>query len=522
MSGSRETVRHAAIYSVAGMMGKLIGFIMLPFYAHHLDAYGYGIIGMVDASMALLSALLAYGFHSGLTRIYHEQPEGRGPVTVSTGYWIVLLITAALVAIAMLGSAPLATLLFGDSSLALILCLALLSFFLDTCGQTASAILTIERRSVLFSLLGLIRLIIGLSLNIVFIVVLDWGVYGYFMSSVLTALVSFIILQSLCFRRCGTGFDAPIARSILAYQLPLIPGALITFVSLQSERVLLRFLGSIEKVGVLEMGYKFPSLLSLLIHVPIMTSWNTERIRIAQNSEADAPRRIGDMAAFSLFVLLFGGLLIALCIGDVLVILTPSTFWSAERIAQVECLTVVVTAMTHHVNFGYMFNKDSTNWAKTLALVSGVKIALSYLFISTWGLLGAAYSALCAAMLLLVLGFRGGQSRYFVVYSHNRTLLMIACALVLFAVPELLDARLLQASHGLAARLDGAVQALAGSQPGALLVVRDKLPFAIDAGFRVAIGCLFLVLLPYVHPPAWNLVRHRLVGGRGESATPAA
>lgn len=510
-SGTKETVKHAAIYSAASMMGKVIGFIMLPFYAHHLDAVGYGIIGMADASMALLSALLAYGFYAGLTRIYHEQPAGKGPVAVSTGYWIVFVLTAVIVSVAMAASGPIASLLFGDADLALILCLALLAFFLDTCGQTAGTILTIERRSVVFSLLGLIRLVIGLTLNIVFIVILEWNIFGYFLSSAVTALVSFVLLQSLCFRRCGTRYEPAVARSIIAYQLPLVPSALVTFASLQSERVLLRFLGSIEQVGVLEMGYKFPSLLSLLVHVPIMTSWNTERIRLAQDSGRGAARRIGDMAIFSFYLITFAGLLIALSIGDLLVILTPPTFWGAERIAQVECLTVVITSMTHHVNFGYMFSKDTRNWAKLLGSAAALKIGLSFLFISTWGIMGAAYSALCAAAVVFVLGYRGGQRRYFVEYDYGRAGLIAGAGLVLFAVPELLSNPLMAASHALAGKLGDAIPMFfAGSATDTLLLVRQKLPYAIDALIRALFACLFLALLPKVHPPAWKGLLRKL------------
>ena len=36
MSTTRATMKHAAVYSAAAMAGRLIGFIMLPFYAHIL------------------------------------------------------------------------------------------------------------------------------------------------------------------------------------------------------------------------------------------------------------------------------------------------------------------------------------------------------------------------------------------------------------------------------------------------------------------------------------------------------
>ena len=65
----RETFRHAAIYSGATMLGRAVSFIMLPFYAHILRDVGYGVMGMIDASLVLLSSLLGYSFRTAVVRI---------------------------------------------------------------------------------------------------------------------------------------------------------------------------------------------------------------------------------------------------------------------------------------------------------------------------------------------------------------------------------------------------------------------------------------------------------------------
>ncbi len=504
-SSTKETVKHAAVYSIASILGKLLGFIMLPFYAHNLGTEGYGIIGMMDAATILLVSLMAYGFQAAIIRFYHEQEEERKKLAISSGYWIVVCITAFMTITLMLFSSSVANLLFGDSALNLIVCMALLAFFLDMSGQTAGTILLIRRQSALFSLIGLIRLLTGLTLNIILIVWLKLGVYGYFLSSATTALISFIIFQHISFKECGMTLDKKISRDIIRYQIPLVPGSLVSFASLQSETIFMRFLESIEKVGILEMAYKFPSLMQLIIHGPIMNSWNTERIRIVQEDIPDARKSIGLMFTLSLFILSFSALLIASCIGDLLILLTPESFWKAKTIAQIECLSVLTTSMVAHANFGYLYTKDSKAWATLQVTIGIFKVGTSYLFISMLGLLGAAYSGLLAAIITFIFATHGGQKRYKISYKHSANISIMTIALFLFTLIELNTTNLLNLSTQAAAYLLNAFTELEGL-PSELIA---KLPYVIDMGLRASLILLFLPVLPFTHPPTKQWIKQR-------------
>ena len=55
----KETFKHAIIYSASGILGKLVGFIMLPIYAFELRGEGYGIIGMIDVILSVIAVLRA-------------------------------------------------------------------------------------------------------------------------------------------------------------------------------------------------------------------------------------------------------------------------------------------------------------------------------------------------------------------------------------------------------------------------------------------------------------------------------
>jgi len=428
---TRSTVKHTAIYGSAAALGKLAGFIMLPVYAHSFGAVGYGVIGLLDTSLALFLSLLAGNLNGGIVRFYHELEPDRKSLAVSTGLILVTVVASAMLVVTLALSVPFSSLLLGDSSYYPLVCLAFLGMFFDLVGQTAASDLIIRQRSVAFSLVSLLRLLLGLTLNIYLIVILEMGLVGYFLANLAGAVVTALIFLVLCIRRCGLRFDAEVARGLAAFQLPLIPGSLAEFVGAQIERVLVRFQIDLASVGVLSMSYRFPGLLFLLITQPFMRTWSTKRLQLAEEDRANAQIVTGKMYSLYLYTLLFAALVAAVNIDTFLRIIAPSEFWPAARLVRVQMVTVIVMSSGFYLNFGLYFNKETKLLALISAVGSGFKVVVSFILISLWGIDGAAYAALMAGLLRFAWSVSAAQKRFRIVLEHRKIAIMVVCALVL-------------------------------------------------------------------------------------------
>lgn len=431
MVGVKDTMKHAWIYSAAAVLGKIVGFIMLPFYAHILRDEGYAVIGMLDAGLALLASMLAYGVQGANIRLYHDQkdPQDKKAV-ISTGVLLVLGASGILVIPMMLFSRPITGLLLNNPDYNHLLIMALVAFVFQMGGQGAASWLLIQRKSVQFASINLFKLVIGLSLNILLILVLDMGLNGYFVSTLVTAILADNVFVLIALRNCGTRFDRTIARQIRDFLMPLVPGNLASFLSRHIERFLVKFQIDLSSVGVLEIAYRFPALIGLLITIPFQQSWNTRRYEIADQEGADGI--IGQMLTFYLFLLTFMGLLMAVVIKPVIVILTPPEFHAAYRIARVEILTTILTGLYYQVSFGLLYAKHT----KVLALIRGwtsaVKVVISYLLILWFGLAGAAWSAAVIALTSTVLGFILGRRRYRMRMEWKKIAMLVSLSLGIF------------------------------------------------------------------------------------------
>ncbi len=431
MSNSKDTMKHAAVYSAAAMMGRLIGFLMLPFYAHVLHNTGYGIIGMLDMGLAFLVSLLAWGMQGAIIRLYHDEPDPtRKPAIVSTGVLIIGTVSLGLAIPIMFFAKPISSVLLDDAGLSRLLLMALWAFVFDMTGQGASAWLLIKRKSVFFATVNLMRLVLGLSLNIWLILIRDMGLDGYFISSLVTNMFSSTILVSVAIKDCGYKYDKEISLRIRKYMLPLVPGALVSFVSRQAERVLVKFQINMDSVGILEMGYKFPILLAQLITTPYMDSWNTKRFEIAD--EPGAPDQIGRMFTYYLFLMVFAGLAMAVVIKPVLIVLTPPEFHLSYRIARVEIVTLILQGSYYHLSFGIYYAKHTGLITKIRSVMSVLKVTLSWFFISTWGIYGAAMSAAVVGLLALILTYVLAQRRYRLILEWKKLATIVGFGIGLF------------------------------------------------------------------------------------------
>ncbi len=509
-------MKHAGIYSTAAMLGKMVGFLMLPFYAHILRGNGYAVIGMLDAGLALLISLLAYGVNGANVRFYHDQKDPHKKKTViTTGVYLIIGVTTIMVLPVVLFSRPIAGYLLDNPDFNRFLIMALLSLIFEMAGQGASSWLLIRSQSVKFAAINLLRLVIGLSLNIWLIVVKGMGLDGYFISALIASVISNSIILYFTFRDCGNHFDRHIAKQISSFLLPLIPGNLASFVSQQAERYLIKFQIDLASVGILEMGYKFPVLIVQFVTTPFMQSWNTRRFEMAD--QPGASRHIGEMFTYYLFLVTLIGLVMAVVIKQILIILTPPEFHPAYRIAQVEIISMILSGVYYHITFGLFYAKHTRTLAMIRGWSSAVKVVLSFLFISSFGIAGAAWSSAIIAAASVVIGFHLAQRRFRIFMEWEKILLICVTALGVFfllsnwapsntAIFRIIDGQWLPT---LTERL--ASSPLGTWKDGKLSIILSERSAPItEVLIKGVLASLFVLIIPIIHNSTKQKLKRRL------------
>ena len=111
--------RSSLIYGLGNYGVKLVGFLLIPVYTRYLLPADYGVMALVAAFGQALFIFLNLGQSTALFRFYYDDdsPEGRQRV-IAGSLWIALVVSTPITLLALMLSGPTASLLLGDTSMA--------------------------------------------------------------------------------------------------------------------------------------------------------------------------------------------------------------------------------------------------------------------------------------------------------------------------------------------------------------------------------------------------------------------
>ncbi len=427
----KSTFKHAIIYSGSSLLNKLVGFIMLPVYAYCLRGEGYGIIGMIDVVLSVLTIFIGNGMFLGLSRFYYiRKTEEEKNTLISTSIFSVSLMVAAVCIPSILLNKQIAYLAFGKDGLEFYITLAILTFIADLIANNALIYILVKKKSIFFSVLSLFKLVAGLSLNILLIVHLKMGVLGYLYSGLITAILFSSVLLIYTFHCVGFHFNKDDAKDLLSFLAPLIPGYIAMFIRLNATRILLRTYLSLSLLGTYSMLSKFTTLIGVLISGPFGKSWGVIRLEICEKEEG--PSTMARVFTLQMALTFFIGLILALEIPLILRILTPEEFWLSGSIVLIGVMSRILMSSFEHMQFGLVYAKKTYK----ISIIQGVSAVITLIsnivLIKMYGLFGAIIASFIVALLMNIHAYYISKKHYYIPFEWNKLTTILVMTGVLF------------------------------------------------------------------------------------------
>src|SRR5215467_7626237 len=173
-------VKSSGIYALSSIASPLVQLVLAPFLTHQLSSSDYGVLAVLDTTIALLVGLTQLSLGSSFFRAYsydYESPRDRSAVLPTV--IILLSLTSIPVAVTILITAPwLSTLLFNRPSFSDPLRIAGLIILLQNLSVPGLSWLRAEGRPAWYSGLSIANLLISLSATIVLVGLLHMGISG--------------------------------------------------------------------------------------------------------------------------------------------------------------------------------------------------------------------------------------------------------------------------------------------------------------------------------------------------------
>jgi O-antigen/teichoic acid export membrane protein len=427
----KRLTKHGTIYSAGGILSKLAGFMMIPLYTHYLSPADYGTLELLDLSVALFGLAAMMWMNAAMVRYYYEYEDYKNRSEVIS----TILIAAALVGLlsaagGIVFGKQLSTLILKTPSYYKFFWLLSITFCFSTVNSVSFSYLRAKQRSGIVSAVGVITLVISLTLNIYFIVILKYGVIGILYSSLLTTVLSAIALTVMTLREITLSFSFAKLRALSIFGAPLVITSLSAFALNFSDRFFLQRFTNVSIVGIYALGYKFGFMLSFLLVQPFDMIWSSRMYEIAKRPNgAELFARIFRYYSLALVAVALG---LSLIIKDVIAIIASPSFRDAYKIVPVIALAYVFQGAFRFMVGGSYIEKKTYS----IGMISGVSLLVNllsnYVLIRRFGGMGAAWATTLSFFLMASLAYFLSEKVHPVAYRLGPFFVSAAVATMLY------------------------------------------------------------------------------------------
>jgi O-antigen/teichoic acid export membrane protein len=441
--------KHAAVYGLANLLLQGGGMILLPIYLRCLSPGDYGVLEVVGRLAETVGACLLFGgFRQALLTFYQQGEEEtrrqRLVYSALTLYLCSALVGGgiALVALPELcgrlgpfltdhpGSAPeLGVGLFR---------LAVLGILLEPFSLVPLTLVQAREESASYVVIVVMQLLFRVTLAIVLVRYLRWGVAGALAATACTGLVFGLALSA---RELCRGVAWPSAAEmggLFRFALPLMPGGLCYFVMHHGDRFLLRHYSSTEEVGIYALGYRLAMTVSIFSLSPLYMVWSARMYAVAR--QPDAPVVFGQMFTRILAAYAVVGLAVCLVADDVIALLGGAPYARASLVIAPVLLGCMCQGAVSLMDAGlYVRHRPGLKLIVTLAGTAAM-VTLYLVLIPPYGSMGAALATLGGFAFLAVCTWAVTQRVFPVRYEPRRLCLVLALVAGLWLPAQALPA----------------------------------------------------------------------------------
>ncbi len=432
--------KHSVIYGLGGLVSRILAVLLLPLYTHYLSTSDYGQIETLVALVTVLTIILRFGISSAFFRFYFDAEDDNGRrLVLRTSFWFTMaMATFGLVAVVALAT-PISQWLFGEPGAANLVRASAVALWAQMNYEQLASLFRVEERSVGFVIASLTNVALTVGATVLLVVVLDKGPLGVIVGNLTGTLLVYLALLGYRREQLGLQVDRGLLRRMNHFGMPLVPSALLLWVTNFSDRFFLVKLTDTAEVGLYSVGVRIASAMVLLL-TAFRMAWPAFAYSIKNDEEA----RRTYAWVLTYLVVLSSWIAAALTLVSPWLVtwLTAPEFASASRVVGPLAFAAVSFGGFIVLSIGIgRARRTQFTWVVT-GVAAVVNVTLNLTLIPSYGMMGAAIATV-AAYTVMFAGMAWWAQRIFPCpYQWRRVLTAAAAGVVLASVGKLIGAGL--------------------------------------------------------------------------------
>ena len=433
----RRLGKHSAIYGFGGLVQRILAVLLLPVYTRYLTPSDYGIVETLIALTTVLVITLRLGITNAFFRFYFDRPDpSHRRLVLRTSFWFTMLMATLGLVLGVAFSREISSVLFGSSGEAEVVAAAFVGLWAQMNYEQLTSLFRVEERSVAYVTASLANVALTIAATLTLVVALDAGPLGVVVGNFTGTLLVYAALVGYRREQLGLQLDRGLLREMNRFGMPLVPSALLLWVTNFSDRFFLVKLADTQEVGLYSVGVRIASAMALLL-TAFRTAWPAFAYSIEDDREAK--RTYAFVLTYLVFVTSWVATGLALLSPWLVDWIAAPAFSSSSRVVGPLAFAVVIFAGYVVMVIGVgRARRTQFNWVVTGA-AAVVNVALNLILIPRYGMMGAAVATIAAYATMFAGMTWWAQRIYPVPYQWRRVFTAATAGVALVVVGKLAD-----------------------------------------------------------------------------------
>ncbi len=422
----REIGVHSVIYGFGSIAQSAVQFLLIPVLTATLAASEFGAYSLIQMASAIASSIFYLGMTSALPRSYFDYSDESERRSVFTTAFILLLAGAfAQVTLGAVGGRWISQLLLQTDRYHAEVFWALFGSAVSFINFFFFTYLRFLRRSVASIMLSILALVgsMGLSLFLLHLDGHDLAApfKGIAYAQCAVAVVFVLIYGSRAFT---SSLNTKEVSVLLEFGVPAVFVSIAGIAIDWADRILIERMLSVRDVGVYSVGYKLGSIVNALVITPFTQIWNP--MMIEYRSHANIKEFFSRIVSYYFLASSLILMAASLFIKDALPVLARSAEYSGAAPVILLVMTgYLLSGSGNILAAGLVYERRIVRLAALYYAVAIIKMAINFLLIPRWGIVGAAVTTL-AIYTLMPVAIYWQARKYFPIHFEAKRLLRIA------------------------------------------------------------------------------------------------
>lgn len=378
--------------------GKLIGFLMLPFYTHYLSTVEYGFSDLISTYASILAPIVSCCLADAIFIYPKDANEDSRARYYSSGAGFLLFsfICCSIVFYILY--------LFGIPSIKdklwWVYLFTISSYFQSYTQQFTRSIDKMK----IYSLTGIV-LTVSMAVSAILLTP-SYGLNGYLWSIIISNFIAgfFSLFVSKSIKYLSPyKLDKKHLKELLKYGVPLIPNGVMWWIVNGLNRPIMEHELGLSAIGIYAVAGKFPGILNMLFII-FLNAWGISMLE--EFNKPDFNQFFNrTVKLLTLAIVLFGSIIIVFSKAIVIVFAAPE-YYDAWRYIPILTLSVILQCVSGLIGGCFMAERKSKYFFYS-SLWGGIcSIVLTLVFIKIWGLIGVPIAVACSFLCMIIIRIR--------------------------------------------------------------------------------------------------------------------